>query len=179
MNLMIRCLILVVFLLTVSGPVPATGQSPSPQQLVERARQLVPLIEDEYDFREIVALYSEASNRGHTIAKYELAELLSVGPAEWADYLTAARLYREAALDGHRPSRCICGWMHSAGMYGTDVDYARAYALMTLDGRDVCEKMKDAIESVEIKMTDADKAKASTIARKWLNGDTASVLGPE
>ncbi|MEQ8710937.1 MAG: hypothetical protein RIC36_18295 [Rhodospirillales bacterium] len=173
---MLRCLILFAALLTISGPAPATAQPPSPQQLAERARSLIPLVEDEYDFREIVALYTEASRQGLTIAKYELAELLSVGPTEWADYITAARLYREAALAGHRQSRCICGWMHSAGMYGSDVDYARAHALMTLDGRDVCEKMKDAIESVEIKMTAADRARASEISRNWLKGDTASIL---
>lgn len=176
---MTRGLILVALLLAVSGPVPAIAQSPSPQQLVEQARQLVPLVEDEYDFQEIVALYSDASRQGLTIAKYELAELLSVGPAEWADYITAARLYREAALDGHRPSRCICGWMHSAGMYGSEVDYARAYSLMTLDGRDVCEKMTDAIESVEIKMTAAEKTLSSEITRSWLGGEKHAVLGLE
>jgi hypothetical protein len=169
-TLLLTCLMLLP-IATAAGNPPAAAL-----ERLELARNLTAAIEDEYDFRQVVELYRAAAADGVTIAKYELAELLSVGRSEWADYITAARLYKEAAAEGHRPSRCICGWMFAAGMYGQDVDYPRAHALMTLDGQDICTKFENAINRVEGRMSHADHSRAQAIATSWLKGDAEAVL---
>jgi TPR repeat protein len=169
-----RFLLAAILTLPAAGVFAAAPEKPEEQLAVARA--LVPAVEDEYDFREVVALYAAAADQGLTIAKYELAELLSVGRSEWADYITAARLYKEAATEGHRDARCVCGWMYSAGMYGQDIDYARAHALMTMGGEDVCTDMEHTITKIEKRMTDADRDRSLDIVEAWIKGDGSEVL---
>ena len=168
--------ILASFLLFPYAGASAGNLHASAEERLELARDLTAAIEDEYDFRQVVDLYRSAAEDGITIAKYELAELLSVGRQEWADYITAARLYKEAAAEGHRPSRCICGWLFAAGMYGQDVDYSRAHALLTLDGKDVCKGMDQAITRVEGRLNEVDRHRARTYAGAWLAGDVEEIL---
>lgn len=168
--------VLAIFLLFPFAGASAGNIPAAAEERLELARNLTSAIEDEYDFREVISLYKSAADDGITIAKYELAELLSVGRQEWADYITAARLYKEAAAEGHRPSRCICGWMFAAGMYGQDVDYSRAHALLTLGGKDVCKDMDKAIVRVEGRLSETDRHRARTYAGAWLAGDVEEIL---
>lgn len=114
-----------------------------------------------------VRLYRLAAAQGHPEAQYNLGVLYYNGDGVARDYVEAENWFSRAARNGDSSSQFALGRMYSTPHSGVRLDRVRAHAWYTLAADNDYPGAAAAAESLELKMSAAERASSRSMARRF------------
>jgi uncharacterized protein len=119
------------------------------------------------DYKEAATWYRKAADQGNAAAQFNLGEIYYVGRGDdiARDYKEAATWFRLSAEQGNPGAEVAYGRMFEYGQ-GMVIDYVQAYKWYLMADAAGYSNAKDAMASVEVKMTPDQIEEAKALVKK-------------
>jgi TPR repeat protein len=119
------------------------------------------------NYKEAATWYRKAADQGNAAAQFNLGEIYYVGRGDdiARDYKEAANWFRMSAEQGNSGAEIAYGRMYEYGQ-GMVIDYVQAYKWYLMADASGNQNAKDAMASVEVKMTPDQIEEAKALIKK-------------